>query len=64
MEMVTPLLRTLSVPAVSVPAALRQFAGTPFYVANKLGVACVWSLPCAAVPLNLYGLKIEKRNRH
>ena len=59
MRMVTPKPRVLFVLVASpVPAALRQLAAMPFCVADKLPGACVWLVPCAAVPWNLYGLKI------
>jgi hypothetical protein len=56
-----PLLRIPSVPVAS-PESIgsRQPVAMPFYVADKLCVACVWSVPCAAVPLTLYGLKIDE----
>jgi hypothetical protein len=64
MTSVTPPPRTLFVPVASlVPAALLRLAAMPFYVANKLGVACAWFVPCAAVPWNLYGLKIVETQR-
>jgi hypothetical protein len=59
MTSVTPPPRTLSVPVASpLLAALLRLAAMPFCVANKLGVACAWFVPCAAVPWSLYGLKI------
>ena len=61
MTSVTPPPRTLSVPVASpLLAALLRLAAMPFCVANKLGVACAWFVPCAAVPWNLYGLKIPE----
>jgi hypothetical protein len=59
--MVTPLLRILSVPVASpIPAALRQLAVMLFCVADKRGVVCASLVPGAAVPWNLYGLKIAE----
>jgi hypothetical protein len=56
---ISPPLRILSAPVASpVPAALWQLGAILFCVADKLGVACACFLPEAAVPWNLYGLKI------
>jgi hypothetical protein len=41
-------------------AALWQLAAMPFCVADKLAVACASSVPGAAVPWKLYGLKIAE----
>jgi hypothetical protein len=58
---ITPRLRILSALVASpVPVALWQLGAIPFCVANKLGVACAYFLPEAAVPWNLYGLKIAE----
>jgi hypothetical protein len=59
--MVTPLLQTLSVPVASpAPAALRQLVAMRSCVANTLFVACASFVPGAAVPWNLYGLKMAE----
>ena len=50
-------------PAVSLaPAALRQLATLLFSVANKPLAVCAWLVHGAAVPLNLYRPKSDKRN--
>jgi hypothetical protein len=60
-EIITPMLQSLSVAAASPPlAALRQLAVKPFCVANKPYVACASLVPGAAVPWDLYGLKITE----
>jgi hypothetical protein len=59
--MLTPTLRVLSVAIASpAPAALRQLAAMPSCVANKPRVASASLVPGAAVPWNLYGLKIRE----
>lgn len=50
-------------PAVSLaPAVLRQLATLLFSVANKPLAVCAWLVRGAAVPLNLYRPKSDKRN--
>ena len=50
-------------PAVSLAqAAPRQLATLLFFVANKPLAVCAWLVLGAAVPLNLYRLKSDKRN--
>jgi hypothetical protein len=51
--------RILSVP-VALPAALQQNAALRFCAARKPFVACASLVPDAAVPWNLYGLKIAQ----
>src|SRR4029078_7265931 len=58
---VTPPLRIVSVSvAWPVPAAVWQLASILFCVANMLGAACAYLVPDAAVPWNLYALKIAQ----
>jgi len=60
---ITPLLRIPSVPAFSLAlAASGQRAPLLFSVANKPLAVCAWLVLGAAVPLNLYRLKSDKRN--
>jgi hypothetical protein len=55
------MLRTLSVAVVSpVSAAPQPLAAMLFCAANRLFVACALFVPGAAVPWNLYGLKIAE----
>ena len=61
MIMFTPMLGILSVPvALLGPAALRQLAVMPFCVANTPRVVCASLVPGAAVPWNVYRLKIAE----
>ena len=61
MIMFTPMLRILSVPVALLGlAALRQLAVMPFCVANTPRVVCASLVPGAAVPWNVYRLKIAE----
>jgi hypothetical protein len=61
MRWVTSTLWVLSAPAVWLGSVGSQrLAATRSYVVNMLFVACVSLVPCAAVPWNLYGLKIAE----
>jgi hypothetical protein len=56
-----PQRRIPSVPAAWLaPAEWRQLAPQPFFVANKLPAVSASLVPCAAVPWNLYRLKIRE----
>jgi hypothetical protein len=58
---ITPLLRIPSVPAFSLAlAAPEQFAPLLFSAANKPLAVCAWRVLGAAVPWNLYRLKIRE----
>jgi hypothetical protein len=59
--MFTLMLRILSLPvALLGPAALRQLAVMPFCVANTPRVVCASLVLGAAVPWNVYRLKIAE----
>jgi hypothetical protein len=54
------MLRTPSVVVSQAPAALLQLVPMPSCVANTLFAACASRVSDAAVPWNLYGLKIRE----
>jgi len=61
MRMLIPPVQILSVAvALQGPAALRQLAVMPFCVANTPRVVCASLVPGAAVPWNVYRLKMAE----